>query len=163
MQVNFPVPNETTGAQGVLTPAEMLNTVRDAFALNVADAARVFLVTRPTIYHWGSLDDISQIRAKSVLARMKELYVLAIKWKSLGPLTGRWPSMPLRDYHGQSLIDLLTAAQIDHHAVLGAHTQLKAASAELRQVEVDRSMKAAKGLVGAFALMSEQSRVKNSD
>lgn len=139
----------------VLTPTEMLNTVRDVFTLNVTDAARVFLVTRPTIYQWASLDDISQIRARSILKRMKELYGLAIKWKSLGSLTGRWASMPLRDCHGQSVVDLLTADQIDHQAVLGAHAQLKAASAHLRQAEIDRSVKAVKALEGAFTRMDE--------
>ncbi|MFH2000030.1 MAG: hypothetical protein ABIK28_10130 [Planctomycetota bacterium] len=144
----------------VLTPAEMLNTVRDVFTLNVTDAARAFLVTRPTIYQWASLDDISQIRARNVLKRMKELYGLAIKWKSLGPLTGRWANMPLRDCSGQSVVDLLTADPIDHQAVLGAHAQLKAASAQLRQAEIDRSVKAVKALEGAFTRMDELLQVR---
>lgn len=139
----------------VLTPSEMLNTVRDTFILNVSDAARVFRVTRPTIYQWATLDDISQIRARNVLTRMKELYSLAIEWRALGTLTGRWANMPLRTSHGQSVIDLLTADQIDHQAVLGAHAQLKAASVLLRQSEIDRSVKAVKALEGAFTRMDE--------
>ncbi|OIR02184.1 hypothetical protein GALL_158040 [mine drainage metagenome] len=132
----------------VVTPADMLKAVRDTFMLNVSDAARVFRVTRPTIYLWASLTDMEQIRARADRDRMKELFRISQKWTQLGKLTGRWTSMVLRS--GQSIIDLLSAAIIDQKSILDAHAQLRAVAGSLNEAEAIRSLNAAKALAPAF-------------
>lgn len=145
----------------VVTPADMLNTVRDAFMLNVSDAAKVFGVTRPTIYLWSTLTDIEQIRAHAVRDRMKMLYRLSLGWNRLGPLTGRWTSQVLRS--GQSVIDLLSAVTIDHKAILDAHAQLRSASSSLREAEAVRALNAAKALGPAFDRLSSLQEERERD
>jgi hypothetical protein len=132
----------------VVTPSEMLNTVRNTFMLNVSEAAKVFHVTRPTIYQWVNLTNIDLMRAHNDRERMKELYRLSLNWKKLGKLSGRWTSQVLR--FGQSVIDLLSADTIDHDAVLNAHTQLWVAVSSLQDAELVRSVNAAKALSKAF-------------
>jgi hypothetical protein len=132
----------------VVTPAEMLNIVRDTFMLNVSDAAAVFRVTRPTIYQWAVLTDIDQVRARNDRERMKELYRLSLEWNQLGKLTGRWASQVLRT--GQSLFDLLSAETIDRQAILSAHAQLLAASNSRQKAELVRAVDAVKAMSSAF-------------
>lgn len=132
----------------VVTPAEIVNVVRNAFMLNVSDAARVFGVTRPTIYQWATLTDISQVRARAVQQRMKKLYKLSQEWVKLGRLTGRWAHQVLRS--GQSVIDLLCAEPLDREAILEAHMQLLALTRSLRDAEAARAINAAKALGPAF-------------
>jgi hypothetical protein len=129
-------------------PAEMLSAVRDAFTLSVGDAARVFGVSRPTIYRWATLTDISQVRPHAVRERMEELYDLSEEWVRRGHLTGRWASHVLSS--GDSVIDLLSAAMIDRRAIFDAHAQLIAAAGSLREAEATRSIKAARALRPAF-------------
>lgn len=145
----------------VVTPADMLNAVRDAFMLNVSDSAKVFGVTRPTIYLWSTLTDIEQIRAYAVRDRMKKLYRLSLDWMRLGPLAGRWSSQVLRS--GQSVIDLLCAVTIDHKAILDAHAQLRAASSALREAEAVRALNAAKALGPAFDRLSSLQEERERD
>lgn len=132
----------------IVTPSEMLNIVRDTFMLNVSDASRVFRVSRPTIYQWGNLTEIGQVRARHDRERLKELYRLSLEWSKRGKLTGRWASQVLRI--GQSVIDLLSAEKIDHQVILDAHAQLRAASESLRQAELLRSSNAVKAMGSAF-------------
>lgn len=137
----------------ILTPAEMLSIVRDTFLLNVSDAARVFKVSRPTIYQWMNLTDIEQVRALQDRNRIKDLYRLSRIWAGMGRLTGRWANQVLRN--GQSIIDLLSADKIDEQAIIDAHQQLLTASDFLRQGELSRSLSAARAMEGAFSNLAK--------
>lgn len=135
----------------VVTPAEMVTFVRNTFMLTVSDASKVFRVSRPTIYQWGNLTDIDQVRARNDRERMKELYRLSLDWKGRKKLTGRWAFQVLRN--GKSVVDLLSAESINHQAVLEAYGQLMSNSETLRQAEIARSTRAVNALARAFDRM----------
>ena len=136
----------------IVTPAEMVATVRKAFMLTVSNASLVFRVSRPTIYQWESLSDIEQIRAHSDRHRMKELYRLAQAWSARGPLAGRWLEKTLSS--GMSVLDMLSAANIDQEAVLRAHDLLSIAKHQLREAEHARSLASAKSMQSAFETLA---------
>lgn len=144
----------------VLTPAEMLEAIRSAFMLNVSNAAEVLRVTRPTIYQWGALTDVAQIRAREDRERLQTLTRLAQAWRARGSLTGRWLVQPLPE--GPTVLDLLSEAHIDEVALLAAHSTLRAAAPRLRKAEHVRAMEAAEALGSAFEKLAgnEQKRRK---
>ena len=144
----------------VLTPAEMLEAIRSAFMLNDSNAAEVLRVTRPTIYQWGALTDVAQIRAREDRERLQTLTRLAQAWRARGSLTGRWLVQPLPE--GPTVLDLLSEAHIDEVALLAAHSTLRAAAPRLRKAEHVRAMEAAEALGSAFEKLAgnEQKRRK---
>jgi len=146
----------------IVTPADMVSTVRKAFMLTVSNASTVFKVSRPTIYQWESLSDIEQIRAHSDRNRMKELYRLAQEWVARGPLTGRWLEETLSS--GMSVLDLLSADKINQIAVLSAHDLLSTIKSQLRKAEHSRSLASAKAMQSAFETLAanEKNRRKGN-
>lgn len=146
----------------IVTPAEMLTSIRNAFMLTVSTASAVFKVSRPTIYQWVSLSNIEQIRARSDRDRMKELYRLAQTWIHKGPLAGRWVEETLPS--GISVLDLLSADTINQAAVLQAHDLLSNAKNRLRKAEHSRSLAAVEAMQSAFETLAakEKNRRKGS-
>ena len=67
-----------------VSPADMLESLRRAFSLRVSEAAAVLRVSRPTIYQWSSLYDVSLIRAEADRARLQNLYRIALRWSERG-------------------------------------------------------------------------------
>lgn len=144
---------EQPGQEEAVTPATIVNTVRNVFALSVSDAAAVFRVSRPTIYQWMKLDDMEQVRAHEDRERMKALFRVSKHWAQRGRLVGRWQQEVLPS--GISVLDLLTAKDLNVNALLTAHSVLSARSAALRKAEHKRAQDAAGALKEAFAKMGE--------
>lgn len=140
--------------EGFATPANIVSTIRRAFMLSVRDTAAVFRVTRPTIYQWQTLTDLTLIRAHEDRNRMKTLYQLALVWAREGPLPGNWLTQPLAAT-GQSVLDLLSSEKLDVEAVRNARTILQAAVKDLAGAEHERSRRAAEGLARAIGRMAE--------
>lgn len=88
----------------------------DAFSLTVSQAARVFDVSRPTVYSWRNKVGIGNVSEKNK-ERLLNVYELAKYWKELdcGPL-GDLNLIPFEDDH-KCLIDYLTASSLDIQAV----------------------------------------------
>lgn len=147
--------------ENIVTPAKMVAAVREAFMLTVSDAALVFKVSRPTIYHWETLDDMDQIRSRSYQNRIKELYRLSKAWAKLGPLTGRWLKVTLQV--GVSVLDLLAAGKIDMGAILAAHKQIKSSKDRLRQAEHTRSLEAVQAMKSAFETLATKEKLRRKD
>lgn len=149
-----------TCATSLASPADMLETIRSAFMLKISTAAAVLRVTRPTIYQWSSLDDVTQIRAREDRERLQTVFRLACAWQDAGPLTGRWLERPLTD--GRTVFDLLSDARINEASLMAAHSTLKAAAPHLRKAEHERALKASQALGSAFDKLAanEQNRRK---
>ena len=148
-------------AASIVSPAEMVKTVRGTFMLNISDSAQALKVSRPTVYQWDSLSDIEQIRAHKDRDRLKQLYRLAQSWTQRGQLLGRWLHETLSN--GKSVLDLLSEEHIDEVELFSAHRQLLANRSRLLTAEHERSMAAAQSLKLAFSRMAsnEESRKKD--
>jgi len=105
-----------------VSPSMMLEAVRTAFGLNVKQAARVFNVERPTIYLWAMQGDFSRVRPQN-RERMKTLYDLAKLWRSRGRLPNNALDAVFENF--PSLIDMLSATQLDIDAILASHNRLQ--------------------------------------
>lgn len=132
-----------------VSPASVLDMVRDAFGLNVSETADVFHVTRQTVYQWMKLADMEQVRSHAGRERIKLLYRAAQFWQAQPRLKGRWLRAILPS--GITVLDLLIADKIDFDALQVAYATLTASSKGRRQEEGERATKAAVALAGAFA------------
>lgn len=144
-----------------VSPAEIVETVRNTFALNISETALVFHVSRPTIYQWTRLDEIGQVRSRIDRDRMKALFRISKTWAERGPLHGCWQQEVLPD--GQSVLDLLSAKSVDEKTLLLAHDTLLARQGNRRQAEHNRAKASVEALKGAFtglAAMQEARRKK---
>lgn len=130
------------------SPAVVLQTVRDAFAMNISEAAEAFGITRQTAYQWLKLTDMGQVRSRENRERLKQLYAAALTWKELPPLTGRWLHALLPT--GQTLLDLLKAPKIDADMIRSAHTALTSSSNKRRTEEGERTTQAVASFATAF-------------
>lgn len=148
-------------AASIVSPAEMVKTVRGTFMLTISDSAQVLKVSRPTVYQWSSLSDIEQIRSRKDRDRLKQLYRLSQWWNQRGQLSGRWLHETLSN--GKSVLDLLSEEPIDENALFSAQSQLMANRSRLRTAERERSVAAARSLKRAFSRMAshEESRKKD--
>lgn len=134
------------------SPAVVLEAVRDAFAMNISEAAEVFGITRQTAYQWLKLTDMEQVRARDNRERLKQLYAAALTWKELSPLTGRWLRALLPS--GQTLLDVLKAPKIDVNTLRSAHAALASSSHKRRIEEGERATQAVASFATAFANLS---------
>lgn len=132
-----------------VSPAVVLEAVRNAFAMNISEVAEVFGITRQTAYQWMKLTDMEQVRARENRERLKQLYAASQAWRELSPLKGRWLHAILPS--GQTLLDLLKAPQIDLNSLRSAHAALASSSNERRVQEGERATQAVASFVGAFA------------
>lgn len=144
-----------------VSPAEMLERVRSAFSLRVSEAATVLHVSRPTIYQWATLHDVSQIRAEADRMRLQTLYRIASRWTDRGVIPGRWLTEVLST--GKSVFDLLSAPSINAKAIFYAHDALFSAKARLIREEHDRAVEAVGKLKTSFARMGERQRARNKE
>lgn len=133
----------------LVSPAEIVEAVRSTFALNISEAALVFNVSRPTIYQWTRLDEISQVRSRLDRDRMKMLYRISKSWAERGPLHGDWLAEALPG--GQTVLDLLCAKQLDEAALMLAHDTLLAKQGGRRGAEHKKALASVEALKGAFA------------
>lgn len=132
-----------------VSPAAVLEAARNAFAMNISEAAEVFGITRQTAYQWMKLTDMDQVRARENRERLKQLYAATQAWKALSPLKGRWLHALLPS--GHTLLDLLKFPQIDLDTLRAAHAALASSSNERHAQEGERTTQAVASLVGAFA------------
>ena len=131
------------------SPASVLDGVRNVFGLNISDTAEVFGITRQTAYQWMKLTDMEQVRAHENRDRLKQLYGATQSWQNFPPLKGRWLYALLPA--GNTVLDLLKAAQIDLDALQAAYQALATSTANRRREEGERATQAATALAGAFA------------
>jgi DNA-binding transcriptional ArsR family regulator len=134
------------------SPAVVLEAVRNAFAMNISEAAEAFGITRQTAYQWLKLTDMEQVRSRENRERLKQLYAAALTWKELPPLTGRWLHALLPS--GQTLLDLLKVAKIDANTLRSAHAALASSSHKRRIEEGERATQAVASFATAFANLS---------
>ena len=134
------------------SPAVVLEAVRDAFAMNISEAAEAFGITRQTAYQWLKLTDMEQVRSRENRERLKQLYAAALTWKELPPLTGRWLHALLPS--GQTLLDLLKVAKIDANTLRSAHAALASSSHKRRIEEGERATQAVASFASAFGKLS---------
>lgn len=132
-----------------VSPAAVLEAVRNAFAMNISEAAEVFRITRQTAYQWMKLTDMDQVRARENRERLKQLYAVTQAWKELPPLKGRWLHALLPS--GQTVLDLLKAPEVDLNTLRSAHETLASSATERRVQEGERATHAVASFVGAFA------------
>lgn len=106
--------------QHLLDTQEKLAGIRQYFAVNVTDMARILGVGRPTVYSW--LRDDPTLRANHA-RRIDEVYRLARKWRSMSNRpVGDFISRSLNS--GQTLLDLLSAKTLDESAIEKALAQV---------------------------------------
>jgi hypothetical protein len=132
-------PSET-----VVSPAEMLSFVRNTFGLNVKQAAGVFNVERPTIYLWANQQDFDRVRPQKRI-RMKALYRLAQDCNARGRLPNNALEAVLEN--SPSLLELLSAAELDVPAILSCHAKLEAMTGKLEEQQGEHAL----ALANAFA------------
>jgi hypothetical protein len=135
--------------QTAVSPASVLDMVRNAFGLNVSDTAEVFQITRQTAYQWMKLSAMEQVRSHADRERIKVLYRAAQFWNEQPMLKGRWLRAILPT--GVTVLDILTANTIDIDTLKAAYATLSGNSAQRRQDEGGRAAKAATSLANAFA------------
>ncbi len=111
---------EAEGEIAATSPSEQVMLVRTWLSLNVADAARVLQVQRPTIYAWTSGRAFPSQEHRQ---RIAAVYKLAGFWRerSAEPV-GRRLRQPV--VAGRSLFELLSGTTIDAAAVVRAVTLL---------------------------------------
>lgn len=132
-----------------VSPAAILETVRNAFAMNISEAAEVFGITRQTAYQWMKVTDMDQVRARENRERLKQLYAATQVWKELPPLKGRWLHALLPS--GLTVLDLLKAPEVGLNTLRSAHETLAFSAKERRVQEGERATQAVASFVGAFA------------
>lgn len=131
-----------------LSPASVLDRVRNVFGLNISETADVFGITRQTAYQWMKLADMELVRAHGKRERIKELYAAAQAWQSHPQLKGRWLHALLPD--GNTLLDLLKTSPIDLNALQATYQVLAASTAKRRRDEGERATRAATALADAL-------------
>jgi hypothetical protein len=132
-----------------VSPASVLDMVRNAFGLNVSDTAEVFQITRQTAYQWMKLSAMEQVRSHADRERIKVLYRAAQFWNEQPMLKGRWLRAILPT--GITVLDILKANTIDLDTLKAAYATLSGSSVQRRQDEGERAAKAATSLANAFA------------
>jgi hypothetical protein len=132
-----------------ISPASVLDMVRNAFGLNVSDTAEVFQITRQTAYQWMKLSAMEQVRSHADRERIKVLYRAAQFWNEQPMLKGRWLRAILPT--GVTVLDILKANTIDLDTLKAAYATLSGSSIQRRQEEGERAAKAATSLANAFA------------
>lgn len=144
-------PTRTVAHQipAAVSPASVLDMVRNAFGLNVSDTAEVFQITRQTAYQWMKLSAMEQVRSHADRERIKVLYRAAQFWNEQPMLKGRWLRAILPT--GVTVLDILKANTIDLDTLKAAYATLSGSSAQRRQDEGERAAKAATSLANAFA------------
>lgn len=140
---------EAARLPAMLSPASVLDKVRTVFGLNISETAEVFGITRQTAYQWMTLASMEQVRSHENRYRIKQLYGAAQSWQTRPPLKGRWLHALLPA--GNTVLDLLKAAQIDLDALQAAYQALAASTTDRRREEGERANQAATALAGAFA------------
>jgi len=148
------VPAVTPATDEKVSPSAMLAEVRDAFGLNVTQAARVFHVERPTIYLWMTQEDSVRLRPQK-RARMEHLYRLAQEWKTLG----RLPNNALEAVFEKSptLLALLSADVLNVSVILAHHHKLEASRGSLKAEQRQKAREAAKALGQAVSSIGKPS------
>jgi len=144
-------PEFHTVERAPLMPKDIVAFVRRVFGLNVSDAARAFAVQRPTIYLWSSSDDMSLVRPHN-RARMRQLYQLAWEWNKRERLANDALSAVLPETNS-TLLDLLSATEIDEGAVIRAYNGLFSMRPTSRREEHRNAAGVLRNLKGAFAAM----------
>lgn len=144
MNSNF----ETALSPVVLSPALILDCVRDVFGLNISETAEVFGVTRQTAYQWMKLTDIEQVRSSDNRERIKQLYRAAQFWQARPPLKGRWLHALFAS--GNTVFDLLKKPQLDLDELQNAYMSLATGTIERQREEGERATHAAAALTNAF-------------
>lgn len=132
-----------------VSPASVLDIVRNAFGLNVSDTAEVFQITRQTAYQWMKLSAMEQVRSHADRERIKVLYRAAQFWNEQPMLKGRWLRAILPT--GVTVLDILKVNTIDLDTLKAAYATLSSSSAQRRQDEGERAAKAVTSLANAFA------------
>jgi hypothetical protein len=144
-------PTRTVAHQvpAAVSPASVLNMVRNAFGLNVSETADVFQITRQTVYQWLKLSAMEQVRSHADRERIKMLYRAAQTWQEHPPLKGSWLRAILPS--GITVLDILRANNVDLDSLKAAYITLSASSPQRRLDEGERAAKAATSLANAFA------------
>lgn len=132
-----------------LSPASVLDTVRNTFGLNVSETAEVFGITRQTAYQWMKLTEMEQVRSRENRDRLKQLYSAAQLWQNQPQLKGRWLYALLPA--GDTVFDLLKASPVDLDGLEAAYRTLCASATDRRREEGERTTQAANALTDAFA------------
>lgn len=115
-------------AQAPVTPAVMLNDIREAFGLNMSQLAQALQCERVTVYAWLREDDLSKLR-EGKRQRLQTLYQIARVWRGYSPLAGRVLLEKVPALQGRSVLDLLCADSLDPSAFASAYEQLARSTA----------------------------------
>lgn len=91
--------------------AEMVETIRSAFGLNVTQLAGVLGIERVTVYAWLRTEGADKLHPSN-RDRLQSLYRIATEWSSCMPLAGRFLVDTIPGY-GKSLLDLLSADDLN--------------------------------------------------
>lgn len=132
----------------VVSPAAVLEAVRDVFGLNISETAEVCGITRQTAYQWLKLTTMEQVRARENRERLKQLHSATQAWKDLPRLKERWLHALLPS--GHTVLELLKVQEIDLNALRSAHAALAACTDERRYQEGVRTTQAANALAAAL-------------
>lgn len=140
------------------SPANVVEKVRETFALTIRDAADVFQVSRPTIYQWLKLDSMEAVRSHRDRERMKKLYGIANAWAAKPQLHGRWDQFVLQS--GETVIDLLKKDPLDIAELLNAHAVLQQHQGILENQERVSVLKAAGAMKSSLSAMEANRPMK---
>lgn len=140
-----------TLASSPVTPAGIVDLVRQTFVLSVSDAAEVFRVSRPTIYQWSKLESLELVRASDDRERLKKLYGVVTAWAARPALRGQWYLHILPS--GETVHDLLKGDRLDSAEFARIHTVLEQQSNVLHAKEHAKARRAAENLRAAAARM----------
>ncbi len=102
------------GPKHVLDTQEKLAGIRQYFAVNMSDMAKILRVGRPTVYTW--LRDAPTTLRAGHARRIDEVYGIARTWRAMSNKpVGALMSIPLSS--GETLLALLSARTLDESAI----------------------------------------------
>lgn len=124
---------KTSKADELLPPISVaVNQLVSALSLTVSQAARIFGITRPTVYAWRRAEGHVKIEDTNQ-KRLVQIFGLFREWdrKSLGPL-GERAHVPFLSDH-RSIVDLLSGDLLDEATLAEVRNRLELLAAKDRE------------------------------
>lgn len=132
----------TTNEVVLETPADMINTVRKAFGLNIKQLAEALHVERVTVYAWLRLTNFEKLHGAN-RQRLQALNRLAKMWSKFIPLTGSY-LLEIIPQLEVSIMDLLCRDELSERGFTKAYELLaKAMSPSDRATQAHSAKRAA--------------------
>jgi hypothetical protein len=125
----------------LLLPADMLNTIREAFGLNITQLAQALGIERITVYAWLKTESLAKLH-DSNRSRLNALHRVAKLWQSFEPLAGSYLLEKLSTTQ-MTVLEMLCQEMIDLSAFSRAYEQLaKATGSTMRALHHRAEQKA---------------------